>query len=163
MPRMGDPGNKSMDLLPDSKLGDFTGGGGKPGRTAKPECKTFVHFMMRPFRPVILSAAKNLTPRPFAALRVTILVYQFYAVRFSTVSAHLLGNRAFFLPLPKGEGNDHSARRQSTLIQLCSPPARPQRTATTSRLARQSRTARRRVGTRLAASTKHSGRSRLTP
>src|SRR5207247_2560358 len=90
-------------------------------------------------------------------------VYESCGVRFSTVSAPLLGNRAFFLPLPEGEGDDHSARRQSTLIQLCSPPARPQRTATTSRLARQSRTARRRAGTQLAAPTKHSGRYRLTP
>src|SRR5438093_9149630 len=55
---------------------------------SKPECKTFVHFIMRPFRTVILSAAKNLTPRPFAALRVTILVYQAYAVFSSVRYAH---------------------------------------------------------------------------
>src|SRR5437763_8724056 len=63
--------------------------------SSKPECKTFVHFMMRPFRTVILSAAKNLTPRPFAALRVTILVYQFYAVWFSGLYAPPVPTEAF--------------------------------------------------------------------
>ena len=51
---------------------------------------------MRLFRTVILSAAKNLTPRPFAefilsvaeGLRVTILVYQAYAVFSSVCYAH---------------------------------------------------------------------------
>src|SRR5204862_5520089 len=63
---------------------------------SKSECKTFVHFMMTPFRTVILSAAKNLTPRLFAefilsvaeGLRVTIRVYQFYAVFSSVCYAH---------------------------------------------------------------------------
>src|SRR5713226_3266331 len=48
----------------------------------KPECKTFVHFMMRLFRTVILSGAKNLMPRPFVALRVTTLVCQSHATWF---------------------------------------------------------------------------------
>jgi len=58
----------------------------------KPECKTFVHFMLRLFRTVILSpsaslrinSAKNLMPRPFVALRVTTLVCHSHAVWFST-------------------------------------------------------------------------------
>src|SRR2546428_2712998 len=37
------------------------------GLSTKPECKTFVHFTMQLFRTVILSAAKNLMPRPFAS------------------------------------------------------------------------------------------------
>jgi hypothetical protein len=32
---------------------------------------TFVHFITKPFRTVILSVAKNLYLRPFASLRVT--------------------------------------------------------------------------------------------
>ena len=48
----------------------------------KPECKTFVHFIMRLLRTVILSEAKNLMLRPFVALRVTTLVCQSYAAWF---------------------------------------------------------------------------------
>jgi hypothetical protein len=43
---------------------------------SKPQCMTFVHFTTLPFRHVMLSAAQNLTLRPFAALRVTTLVCQ---------------------------------------------------------------------------------------
>src|SRR5438046_10753491 len=58
--------------------------------TPKPKCLTLVHFATQPFRSVILSAAKNLTARPFAefilsvaeGFRVTILVYQSLEVRF---------------------------------------------------------------------------------
>jgi len=60
-----------------------------PGGT-KPKCTTLVHFAPQPFRSVILSAAKNLTARPFAefilsvaeGLRVTDLLCQSFAVWF---------------------------------------------------------------------------------
>src|SRR5947207_2039831 len=46
----------------------------------KSKCTTLVHFATQPFRSVILSAAKNLTARPFAALRVTDLLCQSFVV-----------------------------------------------------------------------------------
>ena len=50
--------------------------------TTKSKCTTLVHFATQPFRSVILSAAKNLTARPFASLRVTDLLCQSFAVWF---------------------------------------------------------------------------------
>src|SRR5262245_26390242 len=44
------------------------------GRSAKSEGMTFVHFTRRPLRAVILSAAKNLSERPFTSFRVTLSV-----------------------------------------------------------------------------------------
>src|SRR5262245_33689563 len=43
---------------------------------SKSHHKTWAHFTLRPIGHVILSAAKNLSERPFASLRVTIQVYQ---------------------------------------------------------------------------------------
>jgi len=43
---------------------------------AKSNHRTFVHFIREPFGRVILSAAKNLSERPFVTLRVTNQVYQ---------------------------------------------------------------------------------------
>ena len=48
--------------------------------TTKSKCTTLVHFATQPFRSVILSAAKNLTARPFASLRVTDLLCQSFVV-----------------------------------------------------------------------------------
>jgi len=44
---------------------------------------TFVHFLIQLLGCVILSRAKNLSERPFVALRVTTLVCQSPVVRFS--------------------------------------------------------------------------------
>ena len=56
--------------------------------SAESKCTTLVHFATQPFRSVILSAAKNLTARPFAefilsvaeGLRVTDLLCQSFVV-----------------------------------------------------------------------------------
>jgi hypothetical protein len=49
----------------------------------EPGCMTFVHFPLQPPGHVILSGAKNLSERPFVALRVTTLVCRSLAVRSS--------------------------------------------------------------------------------
>jgi hypothetical protein len=46
------------------------------GLATKSDHKTFVHFTTETYRHVMLSVAKYLTLRPFAALRVTSLVCQ---------------------------------------------------------------------------------------
>src|SRR6058998_1367294 len=56
--------------------------GREMGDSPKSKCTTLVHFATQPFRSVILSAAKNLTARPFASLRVTDLLCQSFAVWF---------------------------------------------------------------------------------
>src|SRR6266702_2856245 len=64
--------------------------GSSAPKPPKPEFKTLVHFTMEFLRTVMLSAAKNLTARPFTPFRVTILVCQSLEARFSIVDVHLL-------------------------------------------------------------------------
>jgi hypothetical protein len=54
---------------------------------AKSEHMTFVHSLVGLRSHVILSVAKNLSERPFVALRVTTLVCQSFVVRFSQRTA----------------------------------------------------------------------------
>ena len=63
---------------------------------SNPECKTFVHFTTSLFRAVILSAAKNLTARPFTSFRVTTLLYQSHAVWFSVLPEQFFNSQASF-------------------------------------------------------------------
>jgi type II secretory pathway component PulJ len=51
--------------------------------SAKSNYRMFVRCTPQPFAVVTLSAAKNLAARPFAALRVTVLVCQSFVTRFS--------------------------------------------------------------------------------
>jgi hypothetical protein len=53
--------------------------------TSKSEHMTLVHFLIGRRGNVILSVAKNLSERPFVALRVTTLVCQSFVVRFRAI------------------------------------------------------------------------------
>src|SRR5437667_931840 len=87
--------------------------GSSTPKPTKPEFKTLVHFTMEFLRTVILSAAKNLTARPFTPFRVTILVCQALEARFRAVCNCLC-------PLSRGDPCDRPWGDEGVL--LSKPP-----------------------------------------
>src|SRR6266496_4279909 len=74
-----------------SYFGSHAGAGSDLDPKSNPT--TLGHWVLRPLRTVILSAAKNLTARPFTPFRVTILVCQSLEARFSGPENATAGQR----------------------------------------------------------------------
>src|SRR5262249_17067844 len=81
-------------------------GGAAQYEPTKSEHMTFVLFIIGLRGNVILSAAKNLSERPFVSLRVTTLVYQSFAILFSSAAMFQL------LPLRQWEGQCEATEPQ---------------------------------------------------